>query len=450
VSDWTDPAGPPHASGPARWWDPVPDRPDVPRLEDVAIGAADAPPLDPRGWTGASPDGPPAAPATFPSVPAPAAPAASWWTRRSMVVALLVVGLVSGITGSFVTRVLDGDDRADARAPAASPIPRVIDPGSSGFGGSGRGNPAAPPAPNVFNGFGNSVADVVAAVAPAVVSIQVEGNGGIGAGSGVILTSGGEVLTNAHVVQGATAVRVLVDGETTPRTATIVGADPSADLALLQLGGDDGLPTVELGEPFDVAVGDDVVAIGNALGLQGGPTVTRGIVSALDRSLETAAGVLSGLVQTDASISSGNSGGPLVNVDGEVIGINTAVAANSRTTAAENIGFAIAVDRILPVIEALRSGAAGPTTTARLGVTGIDPPNGDRGAAVAEVAAGSPAEIAGIQVGDLIVQVGTKVVVDRASLAGAVRSYRPGEEVEVVVLRDGRARTLTAVLGTAD
>lgn len=445
MSDWTDPAGPPYADGPARWWDPVPGRPDLPRLEEVATAPTTSPSLAPWGWEapGASDPSPP---------PPPSSPTtSSAWSRRAIGAALLGVALLGGVTGSVVTRAV-ADDPPEEEQARTDPTPRVIGPGGSTFGGNGGAhpNPSAPPSPNVFNGFGNSVADVVAAVAPAVVSIQVEGSGGTGAGSGVILTSAGEVLTNAHVVQGATSVRVLVAGESAPRSATVVGADASADLALLQLEGSPGLPTVELGDAFDVAVGDDVVAIGNALGLQGGPTVTRGIVSALDRSLETAVGPLEGLIQTDASISSGNSGGPLVNVDGEVIGINTAVAATSRTTSAENIGFAIAVDRIGPVVEALRVGAAGPTTTARLGVTGEDSPTGERGASVADVAPGSAAEVAGVEIGDLIVRVGDTVVVDAASLAGAVRSYRPGETVEVVVLREGRARTLTAVLGTAD
>jgi putative serine protease PepD len=266
----------------------------------------------------------------------------------------------------------------------------------------------------------------------------------------VILTSDGEVLTNAHVVAGATSVRVLVAGERAPRVATVVGADPSADLALLALEGAGGLPTAELGESSDVAVGDDVVAIGNALGLQGGPTVTRGIVSALDRSLETVVGALRGLIQTDASISSGNSGGPLVNVDGEVIGINTAVAATNRTTSAENIGFAIAVDRVGPVVDALRGGSAANGPAGRLGVSGGDPLDGTRGATVTAVVPGSAASDAGIRAGDVIVRVGDKVVVDAASLSGAVRSYRAGEVVEVAILRDGRPLSLSATLEAAD
>lgn len=447
MSEWPPPDGPPHAAGPARWWAPVPGRPDVPRLEDVL--------LEPVPSTTADPWGPPEAGV---DAPVPVAPPATTggWSRRAVAAGLVAVAILGGITGSLVTRAFTGDGEGDERVILPSPNPRVLDPGGpgSGSGGLGGAAPSSPsPSPNVFNGFGNSVADVVTAVAPAVVSIQVEGSSGVGAGSGVVLSSDGEVLTNAHVVEGATTIRVLVEGESEPRTARVVGSDPSADLALLSLDGPDGLATVVLAEPFDVAVGDDVVAIGNALGLQGGPTVTRGIVSALDRSLEIPAGTLSGLIQTDASISSGNSGGPLVNVDGEVIGINTAVAAaTGRGTSAENIGFAIAVDRIEPVLDALRGAAAGSATgtTPRLGVNGADPTDGTRGALIIAVAPGSAAAGAGLEIGDVIVKFGDNVVVDAASLAGAVRAHRPGELVEVVVLRNGRSQTFLVVLGTAD
>lgn len=445
MSDWPPPDGPPHATGPARWWAPVPGRPDVPRLEDVLLEPV--PPVAPDPW------GPPDVAHDAPATVAPPAPSGTW-SRRAVAAALVAVAILGGVTGSLVTRAFTGDGEDDERVILPSPNPRVLDPGGpgSGSGGLGGGAPASP-SPNVFNGFGNSVADVVAAVAPAVVSIQVEGSNGVGAGSGVVLSSDGEVLTNAHVVEGATTIRVLVEGESEPRTARVVGSDPAADLALLSLDGPDGLATVVLADPFDVAVGDDVVAIGNALGLQGGPTVTRGIVSALDRSLEIPAGTLSGLIQTDASISSGNSGGPLVNVDGEVIGINTAVAsATGRGTSAENIGFAIAIDRIEPVLDALRGAAAGSATgtTPRLGVNGADPTDGTRGALVIAVAPGSAAASAGLEIGDVIVKVGDNVVVDAASLAGAVRAHRPGELVEVVVLRNGRSQTFLVVLGTAN
>jgi len=142
------------------------------------------------------------------------------------------------------------------------------------------------------------------------------------------------------------------------RTAELVGIDSAADLALLRIKGASGLPAATLGASASLRVGDDVVAIGNALALEGGPTVTRGIVSALNRTLQSGSVDMQGLIQTDAAISSGNSGGPLVNAAGEVVGINTAVAVSSESTTAENIGFAIPVDRVQPALQRLRTGAS--------------------------------------------------------------------------------------------
>ena len=215
--------------------------------------------------------------------------------------------------------------------------------------------------PSQLAGDSLDVAQVVAKVEPAVVSIEASTNQGpfasTSAGSGIILTSDGEVLTNAHVVNGASSIKVTLNGESQSRTATLVGIDTSADLALLKITGASGLPTVTIGKSSDMAVGDDVVAIGNALALQGGPTVTSGIVSALNRSIDTGSGQMTGLIQTDASISSGNSGGPLVNAAGQVIGINSAAAASSQSTTAQNIDFAIPIDKAMTVVEQLRSGS---------------------------------------------------------------------------------------------
>ncbi|MGH8992664.1 MAG: S1C family serine protease, partial [Acidimicrobiia bacterium] len=182
------------------------------------------------------------------------------------------------------------------------------------------------------------------------------------------------------------------------------------------------------------------------LALRGGPTVTRGIVSAVDRSFETDSGTMTGLIQTDASISSGNSGGPLVNAYGEVIGINTAVATGGRTAAAENIGFAIAIDRALPVVERLRGGAS--TPVGYLGVTTADPTDGSRAAVIVSLEAGSPAAAAGLQAGDLLTHVAGRAVAGAAELAGVVAEHEPGETVEVTVLRAGQTLTLPVTLGT--
>lgn len=175
---------------------------------------------------------------------------------------------------------------------------------------------------------------------------------GTGAGTGIVL-DGGYVLTNAHVVDGATDITVALDGEDAGRAAELVAADPTADVAVLRVDDTTGLVPAPLGTTADVAVGDDVVAVGNALALQGGLTVTSGIVSALDRSIETDAGTLGHLLQTDAAISSGNSGGPLVSAAGQVIGMNTAVAASGAGVQASNIGFAISIDAALDVVDGL-------------------------------------------------------------------------------------------------
>jgi putative serine protease PepD len=340
------------------------------------------------------------------------------------------VAVLAGGTGAAVATALDDDRAAPARTvPAADIEARNV----------------------VLDAEALDVAGVVDAVGPAVATIQTRvsggpGGSGRGAGTGVVLSADGEVLTNAHVVDGATTIYVTLAGESQSRTATLVGADEAADLALLRIDGASGLRTATLGTSSSLAVGDDVVAIGNALALRGGPTVTRGIVSALDRSLDTASGTMSGLVQTDASISSGNSGGPLVNAVGEVIGINTAVAASGGGTAAENIGFAIAIDRALPVLERLRSGreAADP---GYLGVTLADPDDGSRGAVLSSVASGSPADDAGLRAGDLVTALDGTAVDGAGSLVSAVQVHEPGETVVVAYTRDGEEREATVTLG---
>lgn len=180
---------------------------------------------------------------------------------------------------------------------------------------------------------------------------------GTSAGTGIILTADGQVLTNAHVVADATNITVTLPGETTTHTATVVGTNTADDVALLQIQGVSGLTPATIGDSATLAVGDDVVAIGNALDLAGGVTVTKGIVSALDRSVDVENRTLSGLIQTDAAISSGNSGGPLVNSLGEVVGMNSAGATSSGSVTAENIGFAIPIAHAMQIVAQLRGTA---------------------------------------------------------------------------------------------
>jgi putative serine protease PepD len=211
-----------------------------------------------------------------------------------------------------------------------------------------------------FAGNSMDVASALAAVSPAVVSIETTisvqrgpfTSEAPGAGTGIVLDTDGTILTNAHVVDGATTLAVTTN-DGVARDATVVATDSAADIAVLHVSDTEGLVAAPLSDSASVQVGDDVIAIGNALALDGGMTVTEGIVSALDRHIETSDGTLDGLIQTDAAISSGNSGGPLVNAAGQVIGINTAVASSGGGVEASNIGFAISMDTATAVVQQL-------------------------------------------------------------------------------------------------
>jgi S1-C subfamily serine protease len=304
----------------------------MPTLEQPAVLDPPAPEAEP--WA----PGPPPAWTPPEQTTPPPPPRRRLWR---LAVAFLAIALLAGSAGALVTRAIL------PTATATTTVVRTVSSSSSQLAGDSL-----------------NVAQVVSKVEPAVVSIQASTNQGpfasTSAGSGIILTSDGEVLTNAHVVNGASSIQVTLNGESQSRTATLVGIDTSADLALLEITGASGLPTVTIGRSSDMAVGDDVVAIGNALALQGGPTVTSGIVSALNRSIDTESGRMTGLIQTDAAISSGNSGGPLVNAAGQVIGINSAAAASTQNTTAQNIDFAIPIDKAMTVVHQLE--ASGSTT----------------------------------------------------------------------------------------
>jgi len=242
---------------------------------------------------------------------------------------------------------------------------------AGGLGGwvAGRADPDPESTPSIvaerasveLGGEPLDVAGVVASVERSVVSIETTvrtlrgpfSSQGAGAGTGVVLDVDGDVLTNAHVVEGATEITVTVPGDSSPRDAELVATDREADLAVVRVDDTDGLVAAPIGDSSELQVGDEVVAVGNALALEGGMTVTRGIVSALDRSIETQAGTLDGLVQTDAAISSGNSGGPLVDAHGRVVGLNTAVAGSSGGVVASNVGFAISMGVATDVVAEL-------------------------------------------------------------------------------------------------
>ncbi len=372
----------------------------------------------------------PAGPAFLPPEPSPPAPAGrgggpAWPRRAALGAAGLAALVLAGVVGGVVGANLAEDGPASAPALASRP---VIAPAPSSGGDATR--PA---------GSGTDVRAVLAKVEPSVVAIAVSGRQGGGQGTGIILTPDGEVLTNAHVVDGAGTIRVTVFGENDSRRAELVGADAGNDLALLRIPGASGLPAADLGSSASLAVGDDVVAVGNALGLRGDPSVTRGIVSALGRSLDS----LTGLIQTDAAINPGNSGGPLVDAGGRVVGINTAVAGRGG----QNIGFAIPIDGARPVIDRLRNGTPA-RAAAFLGITTSDTEDGSRGAQVVEVNAGGPAAAAGLRAGDRIVEIAGTPVVGSSELVGILRTQlAPGQQVPMKIVRDGAEVALTVTLG---
>ena len=295
-----------------------------------------------------------------------------------------------------------------------------------------------------------NVAEVLKKIQPSVVTIialtETGMDQGRGTGTGVVITSDGDILTNDHVVDGADSVFVLFAGDTEPTPATVIAVDAGNDLALLHVD-QTGLTPAVFADPDSIDIGDEVVAVGFALDLDGGPTVTRGIVSALNRTIVSGDGALDGLIQTDTAISSGNSGGPLVNTRGQVIGINTAVFQSSSEVAANNVGFSISVAEALPVIEELRAQANGQARTeGYLGVSVLDRQDGGLGAMIAEVSPGSPADLAGMQVDDVVIQADGSPVDGQPALVAAIRDKSPGDTIKIDVLRDGERITLTAEL----
>ncbi|MEX2659738.1 MAG: trypsin-like peptidase domain-containing protein [Acidimicrobiales bacterium] len=305
---------------------------------------------------------------------------------------------------------------------------------------------------------------VLAAVRPGVVSINVEGatideqgrlRQGMGAGSGMVIEPDGLVLTNAHVIEGATSISVtLADGSRRP--ADLIGSLPQDDVALVQIRDGGTFDVVELGRSADMQVGDQVVAVGNALNLGESPTVTTGILSATGRTVGAENGVtLNQLLQTDAAINPGNSGGPLVDATGKVIGVNTAIAGG-----AENIGFALSIDAVKPLIEDLRAGGGQVRGRAALGVSTLDIAavapdvlerleiDRGKGAFVVTVLPGSGAADAGLEPGDVIIEVDGEAVVDAAGLTELIGDLEPGQEISVIVERGGEEQTFTAVLGS--
>ncbi|MDD9370004.1 MAG: trypsin-like peptidase domain-containing protein [Acidimicrobiales bacterium] len=299
---------------------------------------------------------------------------------------------------------------------------------------------------------------ILGQVQESVVTIEtsVNSQGGVfeGAGTGVVLSADGLIMTNSHVIAQSDGITVRAfDGA--EYEATLVGSEPSNDLAVIRVDGADDLVPAELGSSEALLVGEPVIAIGNALNLGGQPSVTTGIVSATNRTIDSPDGQLSDLIQTDAAINPGNSGGPLVDSSGAVVGINTAIIEDSQ-----NIGFSIAIDSAKPIIEELQQGNGEITPdTPRLGVTTVPVDTvadevreqfdiqSETGAFVVDVVPDSGADEAGVEQGDVIVSVDGEDITSNEQLGQIVRDSEPGDTIEIVVEREGEEQTLTAEIG---
>jgi putative serine protease PepD len=351
-----------------------------------------------------------------------AAPAAR--PRRAWAPAALAGG-ISGLVAGIVAAVL-----VVALAPARTPAEPVAVAAST--------TQTAPASSSPTN-----VRGIVAKVEPAVVSITDSvGRGffrGTAAGTGMIITPDGQVLTNAHVIDSGGSVTVAIPGQGT-KSAHVLGMDTSHDIALLKIDGASNLPTVTFSSTAP-QVGDPVVTVGNALALNGSPTVTTGIVSALDRTIPTDSGSLAHLIQTDAAINPGNSGGPLLNSSAQVIGMNTAIAGD-----AQNIGFAIPVSQIQPRLGALAKGQNAPASSP--GYLGVSVADASPGARITAVVSSSPAAQAGLQDGDVILAVDGNSISGASDLVSAVQSHQPGDRVTLQISRNGSTVTSTVTLGS--
>ncbi|MGH9071106.1 MAG: S1C family serine protease [Acidimicrobiales bacterium] len=362
--------------------------------------------------------------------------------------------------------------------------------GTNGSGGSlatSRG-PNSPPIQGVNAGELN-VSAIAAAVEPGVVDItSVLGyQDSESAGTGMVLTSNGEVVTNNHVIAGATSISVSIAGSSRTYKAKVLGTDLTQDVALIQMEGASGLKTVTLGNSSAVKLGAGVVAIGNALDLPGPPTVTRGSITAVNRTVtagDQSTGTsekLTGLFQTDAPLQPGNSGGPLVNSKAQVIGMNTAAATATAQVQSSNVGFSLPMNRVESIVQQIESGQGtsnvqiGNGTRGYLGVSvesvsalapstgnsggpfgyggyggggGYTPPV-SAGAVVVGVDPGSPGYSVGLQSGDVIVSVNGTQVTTAKGLTKLFGSTKPGNQITVGwVDVTGQSHSATVTLAT--
>ncbi len=367
-------------------------------------------------------------------------------TRRraaivSLVVATLIVAACSGSSKSSSTTTATAADATAAPASTTAPVTAVV--------------------PAIRTEPGLTTPQIVAKLAPSIVRVQTDSATldifgrsvpSTGVGTGVIVDTDGHIITNNHVVTAGTGntvadrITVTLNDQRTFR-ATVIGRDQPTDMAVIKIDASDLTPA-EFADPNSLQVGQDVVAIGYALDLKGGPTVTRGVLSAKGRTIDESPYTINDALQTDAGINPGNSGGPLVNADGQVIGINTAIIQG-----AQQIGFSISVGLVQSELSTLIQ--SGEISRAYLGVGTVEVTDAvaqnfnlpvDKGLAVTAVGQGTPAEAAGLQANDVIVKIDGEEVDNNGQLLTVLAKHKAGDVVSIDFYRGNELRTVSVTL----
>ena len=396
---------------------------------------------------------PPPPPAVAP------APANTVWHRiaAAVVVAAVVAAAAgAGVGWSLARRIAPPVSTAQTQ-PQTQPQPQQNQPSTPE-------SPIQPVGPST--GSSLNVDAIAAKLDPAIVDINTVVGSGQAAGTGTIITSTGEILTNNHVIDGSTSIQVTVSGRGNTYTAHLVASDPTADIAVIQIDGSvTGLPSVSFASSSSVRVGDKIVALGNALGRGGAPAVSQGSVTALDQTITASTGggkseQLTGMIETDATIYPGDSGGPLVNSSAQVVGMITAGEAQGFRTSASNINYSIPSKTILAVVNQIRAGQTdaaiiyGQSGYIGVSVETLDAQNAaalglsvSSGALIRAVQPGTAAEQAGITQNSVITKVGGTTITSLNDLDHSVRSYRAGDRVAVTWVNGSGSHSATLTLG---